>query len=259
MRADVLIITALQEEQDALKKVFGVEWNSEFKDNLVFQHCRLELHGQYLNVVAVNQSDMGMVHAAITTTNALRVFKPKLTTMTGICAGIEGQVNLGDIIIGNQTFDYGSGKYIDGKLIPHPTPVAPPNWLMQLLEACSAQPKIKELIKQNYSGVAPAWPLSIRHGSIGSGSAVVADDRIAKQATQTDRALYAIDMEAYGVALAASSAATTRSKFPCFVVKGVVDFAGIHKNDTYHEYGAYVSAMYLRRFLEFRLCAEIFG
>ena len=30
--------------------------------------------------------------------------------MTGICAGIEGKVNMGDIIIAERIFDYGSGK-----------------------------------------------------------------------------------------------------------------------------------------------------
>ncbi len=259
MKADILIITALQEEQDALKKVFDVEWKLDILEGLFFQHFQLELHGRILNVVAVNQTEMGMVHAAITTTKAVQLFKPKLTSMTGICAGIEGKVQLGDIIIGSQTFDYGSGKYINGKLIPHPTPIGPPNWLLQLLEACSAQEKIGELIKREFSGTKPSYPLGIHHASFGSGAAVVADDKMVEEATRIDRKLFALDMEAYGVAMANALASTTSSQYPCFIVKGAVDFAGIHKNDKYHEYGAYVSAMYIRKFLEFPLSASIFG
>ena len=37
-------------------------------------------------------------------------FKPKLLVMLGICAGVEAKVGLGDIIIADPTWDWGSGK-----------------------------------------------------------------------------------------------------------------------------------------------------
>ncbi len=71
-----------------------------------------------LHIVAAVQNDMGMVPAAILATKTVRAWRPKLVAMVGICAGVRGRVNLGDIIIGKQVFDYGSGKLVDGKLHP---------------------------------------------------------------------------------------------------------------------------------------------
>ena len=44
---------------------------------------------------------------------SLKHFKPKYIFMAGICAGIEGPVKLGDIIVTEQSWDYGSGKIKD--------------------------------------------------------------------------------------------------------------------------------------------------
>ena len=74
-----------------------------------------------------------------------------------------------------------------------------------------------------------------------------------------DRDLHGIDMEAYAVALAARLCSKHKANYPCLALKGVVDFAGIHKNDTYHEFGAYVSSAYLKKFLMSNLSREIFS
>jgi nucleoside phosphorylase len=38
--------------------------------------------------------------------------------MTGICAGVRGSVNLGDLIVASQCFEHSSGQLWDGQLIP---------------------------------------------------------------------------------------------------------------------------------------------
>jgi len=61
---------------------------------------------------------MGMVPAAILATKAVHVCAPLYVAMTGVCAGVAKDVNIGDIVIADSIFDYGSGKLIRGKLHP---------------------------------------------------------------------------------------------------------------------------------------------
>jgi len=73
-----------------------------------------------------------------------------------------------------------------------------------------------------------------------SGSAVVADRTLAKQVVSHHRELLAIEMEAYGVFLAAEEAPEPRP-IAC-VLKAVMDYADGDKTDRFKHYAAYVSA-----------------
>lgn len=77
-----------------------------------------------------------------------------------------------------------------------------------------------------------------------SGMAVRADDPFPWLQQQYHRQTIALDMEA------ASFYAALRSFTHALVVKGVCDYADMKKNDTYHDYAARVSAVYLLGFLQ---------
>ena len=64
-----------------------------------------------------------------------------------------------------------------------------------------------------------------------------------------NRKLLAVDMEAYGVASAATELPEPQPDF--LMLKGVSDFADEEKNDAYREYAAYMSVQVLAR-----LCIE---
>ena len=53
---------------------------------------------------------MGLVGMAITASKAIEAFQPKIVCMSGICAGVEGEVGLLDIIIGNICWEYQTGS-----------------------------------------------------------------------------------------------------------------------------------------------------
>jgi nucleoside phosphorylase len=61
------------------------------------------------------------------------------------------------------------------------------------------------------------------------------------------KSLLGIDMEAYGVAQAAHEMLSERTKF--IVCKSVCDFADEDKSDAYQEYCAFVSAEFMKEFL----------
>jgi len=259
-KLDVLVITALQEEAIWIEKLFAEKWEELSRQGQVVRRALFPCGGGELHVGLVSQLHMGMPYAAVTATKAILQWDPKLVAMTGICAGVEGKVGLGDLVIANQTFDYGSGKIIGGKLHPHLVPVSINPWLWQVLDRVLARDELAQAILDGFPGPgeSPANPPQLHFASMGTGAAVVCDADYVEEVTQEDQKLCGLDMEGYAVALAASLAGTHGKEYPCFVIKAVVDFASIHKNDQYHDYAAYASAAFLKRFLEDPLTSEIF-
>lgn len=59
-----------------------------------------------LKVIAASIDKMGMVATGIFATQMIELFRPKYLTMTGIAAGIEGEVELGDLLVFEYSWDY---------------------------------------------------------------------------------------------------------------------------------------------------------
>ncbi len=65
--------------------------------------------GKALNVIAAAPNHMGVTCAGVLATKLVWKFKPKMVAMTGIAAGVRSERQaFGDIIIPDQTYDYGS-------------------------------------------------------------------------------------------------------------------------------------------------------
>lgn len=85
-------------------------------------------------------------------------------------------------------------------------------------------------------------------GPIASGAAVLADGLTAVNIRGQHRELLGIEMETYGVYVAAEEAPSPRPSY--FSLKSVVDFADGKKNDKYQRYASYTSAKALKYFTE---------
>ena len=251
-KADLLVVAALHKEKKWLQKVFDVEWRNVERDGVIFQVADYKIDDKTFKIVAVSQLHMGMPQAAILTTRSIMLWSPSVVVMTGICAGVEGQVTMGDIVVANKVFDYGSGKVVNGKLRPNFEPVQIDSWIWQLLELFRHDEAVLEQIDREYplDDGRPGSPLVAHLGSMGCGSAVVADAAMIEEIVLTERKLLALDMESYAVALATSLSTTPTKRIEFFIVKSVVDFANSLKGDTHHNYSCYVSAAFLKKFLD---------
>ena len=251
-KADLLVVAALHKEKKWVQKVFDVEWKNIEREGVVYQVADYQIDDKIFKIVAVSQLHMGMPQAAVLTTKSIILWSPSVVVMTGICAGVEGQVNMGDLVIANKVFDYGSGKVIGGKLRPNFEPVQIDAWLWQLLEIFRHDEAVLEEIDREYplEHGNPSSPLVAHLGSMGCGAAVVADTAIVEEIVLTERKLLALDMESYAVALATSLSATPTKRVEFFIVKSVVDFANSLKGDTHHDYSCYVSAAFVKKFLD---------
>ena len=94
----------------------------------------------------------------------------------------------------------------------------------------------------------PENVLRMRIGPIASGAAVLADPEVASSVIDQHRKLLGIEMESYGVMLAAQESSLPVPK--AFSLKSVSDFGEPDKNDDHHQYACYTSATALKIFVE---------
>lgn len=251
---DIAIICALNNPE--FKHILNLSdhWE-EFKNkncSLTFYKTKFVKDKKVLNVVACTLDQMGMVPTSILATQVIELFRPKYLTMTGIAAGIEDEVALGDILVFQYCWDYNSGKIksdtqgnelfeqdirqheLDGDLY---------NYMLDLQKD---QEFLFKIYKDYDSSARSKNFPSIKIGHATSGAAVIANKNIADKINTQERKLKGIEMEAYAIYSAAALA--THPKPIPLVIKSICDFADENKNDNIQDYAAYTSARVLHEY-----------
>lgn len=251
LAVDVVLMTAVEDEYKAVCKIFRNIYAKNFENG--FKYCLVNceiVDGINIVIAIFRQNNMGLVSASMTATYALNKFRPKLLLMCGVCAGIKEKANLGDLIIFSPVFDYGSGKYCAGHFFPDYRQHQINGIVRPIVEKMCSDINLKRQIKdtwENESGK-PVTELEIYIYPGGSGAAVITDEGVVEELKTHQRTLGAIDMESFAIAEVANAAMT--NEIPWLVVKGVQDFATPLKNDQYREYAAFVSGVFIKKFLE---------
>lgn len=250
---DCAILVAVETEFNAVMNC-GLSWEVvDKKDDSTLYYRTKTKNGKEL--ILARQHQMGMVAAALLTEKMINHFHPSMICMLGIAAGREGEVGLGDIIIANESWDYGSGKIKvsnDGtKYILEPEP-----------HQIAIDIRLKELLLRNFDDtlyeIRKIWnknqgkkintDIKIHMGPLASGAAVIQTEGILTEFIQPqNRKVLGIDMETYAVYYVAYNSSLN----PKFLsIKAVCDFANQHKNDNYQEYSAFVSTHFLMNILD---------
>ena len=108
---DIAIITALYyNEMEKIKDVFELS-NNKHKISIGNYSGYMFSCGDK-NIVAVSQAEMGMVDAAILTSEIINRFKPKYVIMPGVCGG-SSKTSVGDIVISTKVESFFNGKLTD--------------------------------------------------------------------------------------------------------------------------------------------------
>lgn len=251
---DVAFITALRHtEFDALLNN-GMDWSE-----LLIEDCNkyytAKFHdkdGIERTAVATYCPSMGMPISAAISMKVILKFSPKLLIMTGIAAGVEGKVNLGDIIIPNQIWDWGSGKITDSNrrstLLSDPEIISINEQLSIEMKNIASMGLYVDDIKRGYQGNPPSHSLSIHVGPIASGAAVLADSKTINIIKDQKRSVIGVEMEAYGVMVASKFCGSDPTK--TLIIKSVCDFANAKKNDDWQKYSAYTSVSAATKIIE---------
>jgi nucleoside phosphorylase/CheY-like chemotaxis protein len=250
-KTDLCIITALANpEFDAVMRL-DWEWDQAepIDDNTFVRRGRFNSAGVVYKVTAANSARMGMVSAALLTAKIIEREAPRFVVMAGICAGVEGKANLGDVVVADPTWDWQSGKHFveqeERGFAIAPEPIGVASFIRARLEQMRLEKGIWNRIRENWIDP-PETELRLRVAPMASGSSVLADSDIVARIVEQNRNLTAIEMEAFGVAAAASMASHPRPT--AFVCKAVCDYANEKKDDRWRGYAAYCSAQTIREF-----------
>lgn len=256
-RCDILVVTAVPVETNAVL-LWGYKWAelSVEDDPTKYRYTQIDSGGKQISIIHVQLPEMGMTPAATIVSKAVMHFNPQYIIMPGIAAGVEKSVQIGDIMVATEVWDYSSGKYEEVtedepkkvKLSPDPKHISMPTVVSNKLGFIDYADVLKG-IRLAYSGNAPSHELNIHFGQMACGPTVVASEEIVnEQVLAHARKALGLDMESYGVYYAAQ--ATTSSGVCAIVAKSVCDFADKNKGDKDQQYAAYTSAQFVKYLIE---------
>jgi nucleoside phosphorylase/CheY-like chemotaxis protein len=250
-KIDLGIVVALERPELEAVLALPASWVTIATDgdDAIYHRGVFTRQAAQVSVVATAAVDMGMTCAAIASMKLIEAFRPKVLAMVGIAAGSVG--HMGDVLIADQTWDYGSGKAtVDANGVstiqPAPVAVLTDAHLRNKLSYFVRRGGCLEQIGQRWNGKAMPWPLGAHIGPIASGAAVLADATMVEKIKTHNRKVIGIEMEAYAVYQAARLCAAPRPS--AVAIKGVSDTGGKDKSDEYQKYAAFASANFLYEF-----------
>lgn len=245
---DIAIVTALNIEYEELLK--AAEWSRHNLENepLIFYSTIINTkNNNNLKIISCGFNQMGMQAAAAISSKIISIFTPNTLFITGICAGVKKSgLNIGDIIIANQCWDYESGKLSEdknGNLLFQPDMHCIPTnqgILSQLIDFANNHEYISH-IQNGFRYPKPETALKVHFGSVGSGPYVLTSNSYLEKLISSDRKLIGLDMEGYGIYKASQFHSCTSPVF----VKSISDFADFAKSDKFQNYASYVSAKFV--------------
>ncbi len=245
---DVCVITALPHELEAVLQL-NWSWHQELEPNDEVQYH----HGSYSSahgtrsVVAAQCPRMGIAAAAVLAEKMIQTFRPRLLAMVGIAAGLRGKCELGDIVAVDPSWDWGSGKWhaVDGVpgFAPDPHQIQLHSNIRGKLTALARNTAAFAAIRKQWGAAAPGTELRLHIGPVASGAAVLALGDLSAQIEKHHRKIVGIEMEVYGVYVAATEASLPQPEF--LALKSISDFADEEKSGHVQNYAAYTAAQAL--------------
>jgi nucleoside phosphorylase/CheY-like chemotaxis protein len=253
-RSFLCVVTALSEPELAAVIRLPWNWRRHFSENDVTEYhagC-VKVREEEREVFAAAAPRMGMANAAALAAKMCELFRPRYLAIVGIAAGMRSRTEIGDIIVADSSWDWGSGKYavVNGtpEFLSSPYQIGLHSSLRVRLEMMSRDTQAIDQIRHDWVGQKPNTALSMKIGAVASGATVLADESRIEAINRQHRKLLAVEMETYGVY---SAAADSRLPQPlAFSMKSVCDFADQAKSDDHQLYAAHTSAAALKVFVE---------
>ncbi len=237
---DVLIVTALPEERDAVLRLLEDFEPVQVGESPIYYVCTLPTNMGECKVAVTQLSHMGSVGAGIHATQAIGELDPAYVLMVGIAAGIRGRVSLGDVIVSTQVLYYEQAKQTPRG--PEHRPISIPADPLMLHSAQNYDnAKWCSLIAAETPQHRGTGSPRVCFGPFAVGDKVVADQSYVSGLMDLHPKLIGIEMESYGIAAAAASA-PSRPRF--LAIRGISDFADEQKDDRYQQYASAVAAAF---------------
>ncbi|HCN5031266.1 TPA: nucleoside phosphorylase [Escherichia coli] len=239
---DFIIVCALEKEAAAYIEAGYAKPKTSIKYGLSCQDMMIEGHKGLIIV----PPRMGLVNTSIVSARAIDLFEPKIICMSGICAGIEGNANIYDIVIPSQCDQHDAGKWTSKGFVPesysipliHDTEIAI-NRIVKEDGFVDAVAQGVHLSESEMVDGSSTLDVKIYTATTSSGSSVIADEKMLDYITSQHRKKTAFEMESYALYEAARRSPLKPNYFSA---KSVVDNGNTNKGDEYHRVAALISA-----------------
>ncbi len=252
-RIDVLVVAALASEIEAFG-LFPWGWAAAepIDDTTFVRRGKFQCNGRTFTIASTHAARMGMVSAAVLTSKLISSLNPKICVMPGICAGLPGRAEIGDVIFAECSWDYQSGKHATddegGSVFQQdPHQIAVDVKIVSRVDELARDTRDLHAVWDKWPNK-PRLPFSVKRGPMACGSAVLANSEYVSWIQKQNRKIRAIEMESYGFLHAVNVANEPRPV--AIVAKSVCDFADNLKGDDHQAYACYTSAQTIKIFLE---------
>ena len=180
--------------------------------------------------VVIIQTDMGDhgVHGAWYETKKALCFMPQLEYIfsVGVCGGVAGKVELGDVVISKAIYGYSDVKR------------TPTGWIDRNLHFLCKETDAYRCF--THAGNLAHTDARVKPGIVLSGPWLIADAKAQEDLLEMSKEAIAFDMEGANIVQACS-----RGEAQCMIVKGVSDLADKEKSDDHQAIAATNAAEYL--------------
>ncbi len=252
---DTAIVTAVPDEFDSVKQTFSGWQKYTFEhDPAVYFITEIQIkNGSRRNLLLVQLPDMGMTAASNTVTKVVLNFNPKRVYMVGICGGVRNEVDLCDVIVATQSWDYGAGKILPKtddeksyyKFEASPKQIALKPEIINSITYAGGE--ILRKVVKDWNDINEDKPITskLKLCPMPSGASVICDPILFEEIIKPQhRKCKGFDMETYGVYFAVQNTSTNPIDF--ISIKAVSDFADTEKDDNYHDACCYLSSNFLK-------------
>jgi nucleoside phosphorylase len=247
---DVVIVTALEKERDAVLRYLDSPQTVESKNRVVYKsYLQHETSSSGYNILLLCLGGMGNVQAATAVTQAIDVWNPAAIVLVGIMGGVEGSDRLlGDLIIAEQIVGYELGKIKETETERRFEALRPAHLLVEKARHFPPQKwMLDSRILPRPDGTSGRVIPKVHFGIVVSGEKVIADTITVPELQSSWVKLIGVEMESFGTALAVYQSDSAPAML---MVKSICDWADPKKNDEWQAYAADIAAAYVVNFLK---------
>ncbi len=237
---DVVIITALQKERDAVLRHLDSHEERWTKNRTFY---KASIPNNPYQVIVLSLPSMGNIQSAIATHHAIAVWNPAHIILAGIAGGRQKKMSryLGDVVVGEQIIYYELGKQTGSGIERRPQVYRPAKVLLEAARNLARQDWAMSIATPRPDGTTERVFPQVHFGTVASGEKVIANSTFVDELHKDWSELIAIEMEGAGSAIAAYE----NNALGVLLVKGICDWADSTKNDDWQEYAAEASAAFV--------------
>lgn len=243
--ASIGVVTVLAEEAAAVRDVLGLHPAPDGTPGTDLGTVRAA--DRPATVAAARALAQGQEAAVAAVARLRDRYHPAVFLLVGIAGAIHPSVRVGDVVVATRVICYDLRKETPADIIRRGSELQAPavatHAVGQFFTAHGGDPA--ELY-----GWDAAKAFRVRYGPIGSGNAVIADERSKTRdwLRHYNDKILAIDMEAAGFATACHDDPVGNPP-PWIIIRGISDDASSRKNDDHHQAAAVNAARTLRELL----------